>query len=160
MEEEVGIAKQLMAGLVERMGLEVEVEGSFMEGNICLKINGDKEGILIGKHGRTLEALQVLITRMVNKKSKDQVRVVVDIDRYRTRRADSLARMAARIGERVKITGKPVTIGPFNAYDRRIIHITLKEDPSLRTESIGEGAIKKITVTPTKGEGERIEPHK
>ncbi len=148
MEEEVGIAKQLMAGLVERMGLEVEVDGALKEGNIDLKIKGDKEGILIGKHGRTLEALQIIINRMVNKQIKNPVRITLDIDDYRERRSDSLSKMASRIGERAKRTGKPVTIGPFNAHDRRIIHITLQEDPSLRTESLGEGDIKKISIIP------------
>lgn len=150
MEEEVITARQLMIGLLQRMDIEAEVDGSVKEGNVCLEIRGDKDGILIGKHGRTLEALQVLINRMVNKKAKEPVRVVIDIDRYRSRRADSLATMAARIGERVKITGKPITIGPFNAHDRRIIHITLQEDPSLRNESLGEGAVKKITIIPRK----------
>ncbi len=149
MEEEIGIAKQLMVELLQKMDVEAEVDASVKEENVCVDITGDKDGILIGRHGRTLEALQVLINRMVNKRAKEPVRIVVDIDRYRSRRADALARMAARVGERVKATGKPMTIGPFNAHDRRIIHIALKEDPSLRTESIGEGLIKKINIIPS-----------
>jgi spoIIIJ-associated protein len=137
-----------MVELLQKMNVEAEVNVYANEGNVCIDITGDKDGILIGRHGRTLEALQVLINRMVNRKTKEPVRVVVDIDHYRTRRAEVLARMAVRVGERVKMTGKPMTIGPFNAYDRRIIHIALKEEPSLRTESIGEGLIKRISIIP------------
>ena len=156
MEEETGIAKQMMVDLLQKMNVEAEVRSDVKEGNICIDITGDKDGILIGRHGRTLEALQVLINRMVNRRTKEPVRIVVDIDRYRSRRADSLARMAARLGDHVKATGKVMTLGPFNAHDRRIIHIALKEDPSLRTESIGEGLVKKISIIPSMKEGESI----
>ena len=149
MEEEIGTANQLMVELLQKMNVEAEVNSYLKEGNVCIDITGDTDGILIGRHGRTLEALQVLVNRMVNRRTKEPVRIVVDIDGYRTRRADSLARMAARVGDRVKTTGKPMTIGPFNAHDRRIIHIALKEEPSLRTESIGEGLIKKISIIPS-----------
>lgn len=149
MEEEIGTANQLMVELLHRMNVEAEVNSYLKEGNVCVDITGDKDGILIGRHGRTLEALQVIINRMVNKRTKEPVRIIVDIDGYRGRRADALARMAIRVGNRVKTTGKPVTLGPFNAHDRRIIHIALKDEPSLRTESIGEGLIKKIGIIPS-----------
>jgi spoIIIJ-associated protein len=156
LEEEIGTANQLMVELLQKMNVEAEVNSSLREGNVCIDITGDKDGILIGRHGRTLEALQVLVNRMVNRRTKEPVRIVVDIDGYRTRRADSLARMAARVGDRVKTTGKPMTIGPFNAHDRRIIHIALKEEPSLRTESIGEGFIKKISIIPGMRDGDPV----
>jgi spoIIIJ-associated protein len=158
LEEETGIANQFMVELLQKMDVEAAVHSEMKEGNICIDITGDKDGILIGRHGRTLEALQVLINRMVNRKTKEPVRIVVDIDGYCGRRAESLARMAVRVGDRVKTTGKPMTIGPFNAHDRRIIHITLREEPSLRTESIGEGVIKKISIIPSAGKGDSIQP--
>jgi spoIIIJ-associated protein len=151
--EEIEIAKQLTIGLLERMGIKTEVEGFLKEGNLYLEIKGDQEGILIGKHGRTLESLQMLINRMVNKQLKNSVRVVLDIDDYRKRRSDNIAQMAHRLGEKAKGTGHSLTVGPFNAYDRRIIHLTLKEDPSLKTESLGEGELKKIKIIPMKQEG-------
>jgi len=149
LEEEIGTVNQLMVELLQRMNVEAEVNSSLKEGDVCVDITGDKDGILIGRHGRTLEALQVIINRMVNKRTKEPVRIIVDIDGYRSRRADALARMAVRVGDHVKTTGKPMTLGPFNAHDRRIIHIALKDEPSLRTESIGEGLIKKISVIPS-----------
>ncbi len=144
---------QLTIGLLERMGIKTEVEGFLKEGNLYLEIKGDQDGILIGKHGRTLESLQMLINRMVNKQLKNSVRVVLDIDDYRKRRSDNIAQMAHRLGEKAKRTGHFLTVGPFNAYDRRIIHLALKEDPSLKTESLGEGELKKIKIIPMKQEG-------
>jgi spoIIIJ-associated protein len=150
--EEVEIAKQLTIGLLERMRIKTEVKGFLKEGAICLEIKGDQEGTLIGKHGRTLESLQMLINRMVNKRLKNAMRVVLDINDYRKRRADSMTQMAFRLGEKVKRTSRSQTVGPFSAHDRRIIHLTLKEDPSLKTESIGEGELKKIKIIPMKNE--------
>ena len=144
--EEIEIAKQFTTGILERMGLKAEVEGFLKEGNLYLEIKGDREGILIGKHGRTLESLQILINRMVNKRLKNAMRVILDIDGYRKRRSDSIAQMAHRLGEKIKRTGHSLIVGPFNPYDRRIIHLILKEDPSLKTESLGEGEFKKVKI--------------
>jgi spoIIIJ-associated protein len=154
LEEWVEVGRQLMQGLLQRLGMETEVEGSLKEGDICLDVKSDDGGILIGKHGRTLEALQIIVSRMVNKQIKKPVRVILDVADYKKRRADSLERMAGRLGENVKKTGREVAIGPFNAHDRRIIHIALKEDLSLKTESLGEGEWKKIKIIPTRQEGE------
>ncbi|MGZ3524751.1 MAG: Jag family protein [Thermodesulfobacteriota bacterium] len=148
--EEIEIAKELTKGLLERMGVRTEVEGFLKEGNLYLEIKGDQEGILIGKHGRTLESLQMLVNRMVNKRLKNAMRVILDIDDYRKRRADSVTLMALRLGDEAKRTGHSQVAGLLNAYDRRIIHITLKEDPFLKTESIGEGELKKVTIIPMK----------
>ncbi len=151
--EEIEIAKELTIGLLERMGVKTEVEGLLKEGNLCLEIKGDQEGVLIGKHGRTLESLQMLINRMVNKRLKNAMRVVLDIDDYRKRRADSMANIGYRLGEKAKRIGHSLTVGPFNSHDRRIIHLTLKEDPYLKTESLGEGELKKVKIIPIKKEG-------
>jgi len=148
LEEWIENAKQLLMGLLERMGVHAEVDGSLKEGDLCLEIKGDQEGMLIGKNGRTLEALQILINRMINKRVKESVRVVLDVNHYRERRADSLIKMANRLGEKAKMTGKTVTVGPYNAHDRRIIHIALQDDPSLQTQSIGEGDLKEISIIP------------
>ncbi len=150
MEEEIEIAKELMAGLLERIGVRAEVEGFLKDGDLCLEIKGDQEGVLIGRHGRTLDSLQIVINRMVNKRLESPVRILLDINDYRKRRAENLKRVAVRVAEKVRKKGYPLTIGPLSAHDRRLIHIALKEDPSIRTESLGEGKLKKITVIPTK----------
>ncbi len=151
--EEIKIAKELTVGLLERMGVRPEVEGFLREGALHLEIRGDQDSVLIGKHGRTLEALQMLINRMVNKKLKSTIRITLDIDDYRKRRADSMAQMAHRMAEKAKSTGRPQTAGPLNAHDRRVIHLALKEDPLIKTESLGEGDLKKIKIIPVRKEG-------
>jgi spoIIIJ-associated protein len=147
--EEVEITKKLMAGLLERIGVKAEVDVAFEEGDLHLEIKGDQEGILIGRHGRTLDSFQFLMNRMVNKRLETPVRIVLDINDYRKRKTENLKKMAIRVGEKVKGKGHPLTIGPFDAHDRRLIHIALKEDPAIRTESLGEGKLKKMTIIPT-----------
>jgi spoIIIJ-associated protein len=147
--EEVEITKKLMVGLLERIGVKAEVDVAFEEGDLHLEIKGDQEGILIGRHGRTLDSFQFLINRMVNKRLETPVRIVLDINDYRKRKTENLKKMAIQVGEKVKSKGHPLTIGPFDAHDRRLVHIALKEDPAIRTESLGEGKLKKITIIPT-----------
>lgn len=148
--EEIEVAIELTKRLLERMGVRTEVEGFSREGNLYLEIRGDQGGILIGRHGRTLESLQMLVNRMVNKRLKNSIRVILDVDDYRKRRADSMAQMALRLGDEAKRTGHSQVAGLLNAYDRRIIHLTLKEDPLLKTESIGEGELKRVKIIPMK----------
>lgn len=148
MGEEVDLAKKLMTGLLERVGVKAEVEAVLKEGDVYLDIKGDQEGILIGRHGRTLDSFQFLINRMANKHLETPVRIILDINDYRKRKAENLKKMAKRIGEKVKSKGSPLTIGPFDAHDRRLIHIALEKDPAVRTESLGEGKLKKITIIP------------
>jgi spoIIIJ-associated protein len=155
LEEEIAVARELMGGLLERMGIGGDIEVLLKEGDIYLQIKGDEEGILIGKHGRTLDSLQMLINRMVNKRLKRAVRVLIDVNEYRRRREESLTNMAIRVGEKAKRMGYALTIGPFNAHDRRIIHLALREDPVLTTESMGEGEVKKMTIRPSREEGGR-----
>ncbi|NWG04029.1 MAG: KH domain-containing protein [Syntrophaceae bacterium] len=151
--EEIEIAKELTTGLLNRMGLKPEVEALYKEGTLNIEIKGDHEGILIGKYGRTLESLQILINKMVNKKLKTSIKIIIDIDNYRERRSANIIRMAQRLGEKAKRTSHSITIGPFNAHDRRIIHLALKEDPSLKTESLGNGDLKEIRIIPINQKG-------
>lgn len=147
-EEEIEIARKLMRELLEGMGIKAHVEVSLRGEDLCMDISGEKEEILIGKHGHTLESLQFLFNRMVNKQLKEGIRVFIDVNHYKERRADSLTKMAVRLGERVKRAGKTLTVGPFNSHDRRIIHLALKEEPALATESLGEGEMKRIRIVP------------
>jgi spoIIIJ-associated protein len=156
MEESVEIARQLLMGLLERMEMNAELNGFIRGRDIYLEVGSDREEILIGKHGRTLDSLQFLVNRMVNKRLKEPVRVILDINDYRKKRGENLKKIAIRSGEKAKLKGFSLTMGPFNAYDRRIIHLALKEDPLLRTESLGEGEMKRIKIIPSKKEGARV----
>jgi len=155
-EESIEIARQIMMGLLEKMEMNAELRGSLMGRDIYLEVKGDQQGILIGRYGRTLDSLQFIINRMVNKRLKEPVKVILDVNDYRKNREENLKKMAIRSGEKAKLRGFSLTIGPFNAYDRRIIHLTLKEDPLLRTESLGEGEMKRVKIIPSKKEGARV----
>jgi len=94
---------------------------------------------------------------MVNRRVKEPVRVVLDVGGYRKWRRESLGKLAGRLGERAINEGKAVTVGPFNAQERRIIHLALQQDSLVKIESIGEGPLKKISILPRKKAGEGIE---
>jgi spoIIIJ-associated protein len=113
-------------------------------------ISGGDSGILIGKRGQTLEAIQYLLEKMINKKSTNRVRVLVDVEGYLDKRKSNLQSMASRMAEKAKRTKKPVTIGQMNAHDRRIVHIHLKDESGVRTQSLGEGYYRKLMIFPKK----------
>ena len=156
MEDSIEIARQIMMGLLEKMEMNAELRGSLMGRDIYLEVKGDQQGILIGRYGRTLDSLQFIINRMVNKRLKEPVKVILDVNEYRKNREENLKKMAIRSGEKAKLRGFSLTVGPFSAYDRRIIHLALKEDPFLRTESLGEGEMKRVKIIPSKKEGARV----
>lgn len=115
---------------------------------VRLKVAGGNSALLIGKHGRTLDALQYIVNRIVHKKQKTKVRVTIDVEGYRDRRKDALTQLALRLGEKVKRSGRPATISPMNAYDRRTIHVALKDHSGVRTQSTGTGSLRKLVIYP------------
>jgi len=123
--------------------------------SIRLKIEASNPAILIGRHGRTLDALQYLVRKIVRKKHNTKMRISFDVEGYRDRRKESLTQLALRLGEKVKVSGKPATISPMNAYDRRIVHIALKDDNLVRTQSKGGGEFRKLVIFPQKKQQRR-----
>jgi spoIIIJ-associated protein len=123
--------------------------------SIRLKIDAGNPAILIGRHGRTLDALQYLVRKIVRKKHNTKMRISFDVEGYRDRRKESLTQLALRLGEKVKRSGKPATISPMNAYDRRIVHIALKDDGLVRTQSKGGGEFRKLIIFPQKKQQHR-----
>ena len=118
--------------------------------NIRLRIEASNPAILIGRHGRTLDALQYLVRRIVRKKKSTRIGISFDVEGYRDRRKASLTQFALRLGEKVKHSGKPATISPMSAYDRRIVHIALKNNTSVRTQSKGNGLFRELVIMPRK----------
>jgi spoIIIJ-associated protein len=142
-------AQELMERILELMGEKAKVVGRFdEEDRLSLSIDAQDPGLLIGKQGQTLEALQYLLTKMVAKKARRKVRVFIDIESYRARHQEALTQLALKSGEKVKKSGKPVTLNPMNPHDRRIIHLALQGDKNLKTMSRGEGLYKKVVVYP------------
>ncbi len=144
--DKVAEAKTLTQDLLKLMGLEATLQVEKEKETIHIKIEGDTSGLLIGRRGQNLDALQYLITRILNRKGPDKTKVVLDSGDYRSRRKSYLEEVALKMAAKAKLTGKPVVISPLNAHDRRIVHLTLEKDKSLKTISRGEGQLKKMVI--------------
>jgi spoIIIJ-associated protein len=147
-------AKSLLEGLLERMSIPSPVLLEETEEAIILNIEGDGDGLLIGKRGQNLDALQHIVNKAVNKVANGKKMIIVDTEAYRKRREESLVTLAERLGQKVKKTRKTVTVSNMNAHDRRIIHMTLQGDAALLTKSRGEGEYRKIIIMPARRERE------
>ena len=149
-DEENGLvlAKDALEKILTLIPVEATVNAAQNDHNISLNITGDKTGLLIGRRGKTLDALQFIVNKIVNKAMEKKLRVVVDSENYRQRRKESLTQLAFRMGDKAKRIRKTVTTNPMNPSDRRIIHMTLREDQGLETRSRGEGILKKIMIIP------------
>lgn len=127
---------------------KVEVTAEMSDSSISLNVTGEDAGVLIGKNGQTLDALQYILNRMVNKQLEKKVLLVIDIENYRKRKRESLIELAKKMAEKAKKLRKPVSTNPLSARDRRIIHLALKDDRQLETKSKGEGLLKKVVIYP------------
>ncbi len=157
-EDVVSIAKNALENIFDFLQLkDMNITAEDSEKGTLIKIEGGKDaGLLIGKGGKTLDALEFLIKRIVNKKLKRNVQIELDVQGYRERRKEYLRKLAISLAEKAKKIGKPVTTEPLNARDRKVIHVTLKDDNSLETKSQGEGSLRKIVIIPkTKGKDVR-----
>ena len=117
---------------------------------IFYDVTNGNPAILIGKHGQTLEALQYLTEKAVNRKVDQRILVEVDVAGYQAKRKENLIDQARQMADKAAKNGKPVTIGPMSPQDRRVIHLTLKSDARVRTQSIGRGITRKLIIHPKK----------
>ncbi|MEN6463842.1 MAG: RNA-binding cell elongation regulator Jag/EloR [Syntrophaceae bacterium] len=153
-----GRAKEILEGILARMGLDYPVEAIESEESVTLRISGDGSGLLIGRGGQTLDAIQYIINKAINKARLDRRIIILDTEEYRGKREEYLLSLASKLAGKVKRSKKPVTISNMSARDRRIIHLALKDDPALLTKSRGEGAYRKIVIIPNKKEREQSTP--
>ena len=137
--------KTVLTEIVAKMHMDYEVK---LRDDGVLEIAGDGTGLLIGKHGQTLDALQFIINRIANKNRQDLVHITIDTEKYRERHIERLQSMAIKMGQKARKTGKSISLEMMNPYDRRIIHLTLKSESDLKTRSIGEGVFKKVVIQP------------
>ncbi len=148
-------ARTILAGILERMGIDAPVVLEIREDAIALNIQGDGGGLIIGKRGQNLDALQYIVNKAANRSGEEKKMIVIDTEAYRQRREDALASLAERLGQKVKKTRKAITVSHMNAHDRRIIHLTLQGDASLVTKSRGEGEYRKIIIMPARREKDK-----
>ena len=121
-------------------------------GGPVIDITGEDSGLLIGRRGETLRSLQFLVNLVVRRNpDNESVRVVLDIERYRERRYNSLWELALKVADTVAGTGRSVSLEPMPAAERRIIHVALSDHPRVSTESSGIGEARKVTIAPKKG---------
>ena len=143
-----GVAHEFLAELTKLMGVDVTIDmGTDAEGNVFGYINGDTLGILIGRRGETLDAVQYLTSLKVNRGREGYTRVTLDTENYRAKREDTLIRLANRMANRALRTGRKVSLEPMNPYERRIIHYALQQTEGVDTHSEGEEPNRHVVIT-------------
>jgi spoIIIJ-associated protein len=159
--EEVDLASDYLRTLLELMEINAEVSVRAPEtaadglgrATAVLDIDGEDLGLLIGRRGSSLAALQYLVNVMVTRRLGSRVLVTIDVEHYHRRREDSLRGLARRMADRVRQSRRPVTLEPMPAAERRIIHLALSEDQYVMTASVGQGDERKVVIRPRGGGG-------
>jgi spoIIIJ-associated protein len=153
--KEEAMAKEVVGRLLQEMHIEATVESSLSEPDdlngrqiYILDIKGEDLGVLVGPRGETLNALQYISRLMVGHQMQDRATFVVDVEGYRQRRQKALGRLAERMAEKVVKRGRAVSLEPMPAHERRIIHMTLRHNEAVYTESAGEGSRRKVRIIP------------
>lgn len=156
--EESGIAERVLAGVLGKMKYNAQItvlDASALNGydrqdgpTLVLDIRGDDLSTLIGRRGETLDGLQYLVRLLVAKELGHYINLIIDVEGYKSHRAQMLQQLAQRMAERVAATHKPAALEPMPANERRIVHLTLRDHPQVRTESVGTGENRKVTIIP------------
>ena len=154
LEEQRREAMAILKQILEQMGeptdvRQIEVDADTVE----IEIKGDGSGILIGRHGQTLDALEYIVNRILARRIKDAAPISLETESYRARRRQQLHRMALSMGEKAKREHKPVRLEPMPPRDRRVVHLALKDDPMITTRSAGDGTMRSIEIVPTDSSG-------
>jgi len=140
-------AKTFIKNILDKMKIEAEIEIKEDKNGIKICLSGQEMGILIGYRGETLDALQYLVSLVINKNHDlEYKRVVLDTENYRFKREETLKRLARRVAEKVKRTGRMVKLEPMNPYERRIIHSALQNDIYVNTYSEGQEPFRRVVV--------------
>lgn len=153
--DEKEIALGIVQELLDRMGVEADVSTRLTEPDDVtgkrlnvIEINGDDLGMLIGPRGETLNSLQFIARLMAGHKLRERANFVIDVQGYRERREQALARLAERMAQKVVARRRPVSLEPMPPHERRIIHVTLRDDKDVYTQSTGEGKRRKVRILP------------
>ena len=145
-EEAVKVVTEILNDLLELLGVTGKVEILSDEIPLDLDIKGEDLGILIGRRGQTLASLEYITKLMVVGRLKAWIPLTLDVAGYKKRRRDSLQRLALYLAEQVKSRGRAITMEPMPADERRIIHLTLSDNPDVTTQSMGEGENRKVVI--------------
>ncbi len=143
------LTKEVLATLLNKMGIESKVSDiKESENKVYVELNSAKSGLIIGKKGKTLEALQFLVNLIVNHQTNTEKKIILDIESYRAKREKALRKLSREVAMKVIRTGKPWTLEPMNPFERRLIHLTLQNDNRVTTKSEGQGIYRKVKISP------------
>lgn len=149
-EESINIGTEALQKMADLITDDASVSHKTQDDRLTLSIEGGNAGILIGRKGQTLDAMQFLTDKIINRKSDARVRVRVDIEGYMETRKENLKHLAYKMADKAKKTGRPATINQMSAQDRRIVHMALKDDNKVRTQSMGDGYYRRLVIFPKK----------
>ena len=151
-ENPLDLGRAVLQRIVDAITNDAKISAEENSGRLFFNVVGGNAGILIGKKGQTLDAIQSLVEKIVNKHNphNDKIRVQVDVEGYLETRKANLEKLAERLADKSKRIRKPISLGQMSAYDRRIVHLALKHDPDIRTKSRGEGYMRKLVIFPQK----------
>ena len=155
LDKAVSVGQEALAKIIHHITEGADISVEKQSDRLLFKVDGGNSAILIGKRGQTLEAIQYLVEKIINKQTDQRIRVLVDVKGYLGARKVNLKKLAARMAEKVQKTNKPVTVGQMNAYERRIVHMSLKDNHEVRTQSMGEGYYRKLVIFPKKKRNRR-----
>ncbi len=145
------VAEDWVNKLLDYMKIDAVVRTSYEdEENIKIALYGDNLGLLIGRRGQTLDALQYLVSMIVNRQGGNWVRVIVDVEGYRSRRENTLKALAQRLAMKAQTSGRRVVLDPMTALERRIIHCELQDFPDVETHSEGREPYRRVIIVPKK----------
>ncbi len=140
-------ARRFLGELFDVMEMDVALDIEQKNDILSINIEGSNMGIVIGRRGQTLDAIQYLLNLIVNKNSDRYIKVFVDTENYRKKREDTLIRLASKMASRARKIGKTIALEPMNPYERRIIHSSLQNDPFIQTYSEGEEPYRKVIIS-------------
>ncbi len=149
-EESVVLGRETLQKMVDFITSGAKVVAETNGDKLLLRIEGGNSGVLIGRRGQTLEAMQFLTDKIINRQSESRVRLKVDIEGYMETRKANLKSLAYKMANKAKKTGRPATINQMTAQDRRIVHLALKDDARVRTQSMGDGYYRRLVIFPKK----------
>lgn len=140
-------AREFLDKVTRAMGLSVTMDAASGEEGVNIDLRGEDLGLLIGKHGQTLDALQYLTNLASQREGCERIRIMIDVEDYRKRRADTLEQLALRLADRVKRSGERVILEPMTPHERKIIHMSLQSDPQVETYSEGQEPFRRVVIT-------------
>ncbi|MGE5482157.1 MAG: RNA-binding cell elongation regulator Jag/EloR [Bacteroidota bacterium] len=143
--------RRFLEDVIRGIGVDAFVDGKVGDESVLqYSIRGSGAGLLIGRRGQTLDALQLLVRQVLSKSTEDRFRVVVDVEGYRERQQRTLEALAQRMARQARLTGRPVALEPMNALERRVIHLALAGDPDVETHSEGKEPYRRVIIAPAR----------